>query len=446
MAGFKPIIMASNGSLSNLQDGDFLIVPSIRFSNITGDLLSPQNGDCWYNSTSNKFRCKEDGVVKDMISIGGSGSDTFSSDFTVYLTNPKTFGKYISGSVVPANGKTARQVILDAAVEAISPTLTLTTTTGTIPFNTTSISNVLNFTKTINLPGTSIASLSLERARSSTPTSWVVLTTNTALTTFTDTMTDTANNSDDFLYRLIVTDDLGASATATLTIVTAAYVAPTVSFTGNITRERGNINVTTGQITGTITRQSPLVLLTNYQIQRSIDGGAYSNLGSTVSISGASANIDVIDSTVPLNSVSVSYRVIVTDGVGAGSALGGRTINFAIRRALGYSSNTSLSISDILSLVNNELSNSVNRTVANVTAGAGLYTYIVFATFVNGNSGTANSPVLTITQDGSLPVRGAFGSETTVTGTNSYGANVSYQVLRSNLQAAFTNVSLAIAT
>ena len=362
-----------------------------------------------------------------------SSLETFTSDFTVYLTNPKTFGKYASGQVVPANGLTARQVILDAAIEAIAPTLTLTSPTS-IPFNTTSISNVLNFIKVINLPGVSTATVSLEWRRNNTG-AWTVLSTNTGITTYTHSMTDSAYNSQVFNYRYIVTDNVGGTATATLNLTPIAYVAPTVSFTGNLTRELGNVNITTTQLTGTITRQSSLVLLTNYQLQRSIDGGAYSNFGSTVSISGSSANIDVVDATVPLNSVSVAYRVIVTDGMGAGSALGGRTISFVHQRFVGYSANTSLTLAQILALSNSELSNSKVRTIT-VTAGAGLYTYIVYASSAGDLAG--------IIQDGATPVLGAFTKLTDVTGTNSFGANVSYRVYKSNAVQAFTSNSLAI--
>jgi hypothetical protein len=48
-------------------------------------------------------------------------SDLFTSDFTVTLSGGKTLGKYASGQVVPAVGKTARQVLLDIAIEYLLP-------------------------------------------------------------------------------------------------------------------------------------------------------------------------------------------------------------------------------------------------------------------------------------------------------------------------------------
>lgn len=52
---------------------------------------------------------------------GGGGAEVFTSDFVVTLTPPKTFGKYENGETVPANGKTAKQLLLDIAQEYITP-------------------------------------------------------------------------------------------------------------------------------------------------------------------------------------------------------------------------------------------------------------------------------------------------------------------------------------
>lgn len=51
-------------------------------------------------------------------------SDVFEADFTVSLTGGKTFGKYTTGQTVPALGKTAAEVILDAAIEYLPPAFT----------------------------------------------------------------------------------------------------------------------------------------------------------------------------------------------------------------------------------------------------------------------------------------------------------------------------------
>lgn len=50
------------------------------------------------------------------------GGGAFQSNFTVSLSNGKTFGKFTSGQQVPAAGLSATEVILLAAIEAIYPT------------------------------------------------------------------------------------------------------------------------------------------------------------------------------------------------------------------------------------------------------------------------------------------------------------------------------------
>ena len=55
-----------------------------------------------------------------MSGTGGGSSDNFTADFTA---NP-AFGKYSAGQTVPANGKTPREVLLDAFCNYLSPAFT----------------------------------------------------------------------------------------------------------------------------------------------------------------------------------------------------------------------------------------------------------------------------------------------------------------------------------
>jgi hypothetical protein len=68
------------------------------------------------------------GDWRQMTGIGGA--DTFGADFTVVLSGGKTFGKYSNGQLVPAAGKTPRQVILDVAIEYLLPAFTSFGITG----------------------------------------------------------------------------------------------------------------------------------------------------------------------------------------------------------------------------------------------------------------------------------------------------------------------------
>jgi hypothetical protein len=349
--------------------------------------------------------------------VWASATPTFSTNLTVYLTGGKSVGKYTTGQTIPRIGKTMEQVLDDIAVEVIPPTLALSSPTSSIPFNTTSQSITLNFTKTINLPSTSIATLSLEFARSSAPTTWSVLTTNTALITYSHAFAESAPNlynSDELLYRLVVTDNLlGSTTTPTLTISTAAYVAPSVSWvSSNLTRELGDVIVDSTDVRFTITRNSPLVDCVSYQLRRRVTTsgvvGAWADFGSAVSIGASGGTYNVADATLTAaTTTAVEYAIIVTDGMGAGTQSSARTITLVHQRFVGYNAATSLTLPDILALANGELSNALGRTIT-ATAGAGLYTYIVYA--------SAAGPITTITQNGSLPVLGAFTELTIVTG------------------------------
>lgn len=56
--------------------------------------------------------------------VDAIGSDLFDKDIKVALSNNKTFGKYLNGETIPAEGLTAIDVIRMAAIETIYPTFT----------------------------------------------------------------------------------------------------------------------------------------------------------------------------------------------------------------------------------------------------------------------------------------------------------------------------------
>ena len=97
--------------------------------------------------------------------IGPTGSQfVFDTDLVAAFGEGKFFGKYENGDTIPAIGKTAVEVIQDALVAALPPTVSLTSPT-TIAFNQTAISNDLNFSHSINSLGASVAGATLEWRR-----------------------------------------------------------------------------------------------------------------------------------------------------------------------------------------------------------------------------------------------------------------------------------------
>jgi hypothetical protein len=367
------------------------------------------------------------------VALAAGSEYVFTGNLQVSLTTGKTFGRYINGDTIPASGKTTSQVLQLAIVEPIPPTVSLTSAT-TIAFNQTAISNVLDASHTINSLNASVYTGYIEWRRGGVG-SWTQLTgTLSSSFSFTHSLTDANFNTSGFNYRYIVVDTISGANTGTLTITPASYVAPSLSSIsiGSSTADLGNISTT---LAATINRNSANVALTSYQLQYHSGDNNWTNIGSSVSISGPSHSFSTGHNDAGLiNATSISYRVQVVDAyITSNLTLGSRS--FLYRNYLGYSSNTSLTLTQIEALTDSTLSNSKTRTVSSVTAGAGNYTYYCYR--------AAEGDLSSIIQDGAAPVLGAFTKLSDVAGTNAYGASVTYRVYKSNATNAFTNNTLA---
>jgi len=95
---------------------------------------------------------------------GAAGGQTFDGPLQVQLSGGKSFGKYTNGQTIPATGLTANEVIQLALVEALNPTIGLTSPT-TVNFNDTNPSIVLNRIGAILSGGASLDSASIDRRR-----------------------------------------------------------------------------------------------------------------------------------------------------------------------------------------------------------------------------------------------------------------------------------------
>jgi hypothetical protein len=278
-----------------------------------------------YDSATGFLSQKNDQGVISRIGIAPTASgvlETFPSDISVSLSSGKSFGKYVNGDVIPANGKTAVEVIIESLTEPITPTVTLNSST-TISFNQTAISNVLTYTYSINSLGATATSVLLEWRRNNSG-SWTTLSTDINLFTFTHSLTDTGFNTQPFNYRYSVIDSQLATNLASKDITPSSYITPgiTLSVTAattsfietNSKREKGNIE---SNISGLITRNTTNVGLSYYQLQYQKDGTSpWVNIGATVSISGATAAISLTNHNDIVNlsdAVSIGYRVEVTD-------------------------------------------------------------------------------------------------------------------------------------
>ena len=245
---------------------------------------------------------------------------TFSADVFVSLPFGKTVGRFISGDTIPAAGKTAEEVFNLIAQEPIAPTVSLSSSTS-ILFNQTAISNELVFTKTINTLGATTATAVLQWRRNNSGT-WTTLTSTTGATTYTHTLTDSAFNTQPFNYQYIVTDSAGATATATLTITPQSYQSPSISFSApastlslsiesNQIRERGN---TSSVLQGSTSRNRLYVPISGFQYAVSFNSGAYVNIGTAGSLAAAGGSFtNFTDTSITSSATSAIYRVSVTD-------------------------------------------------------------------------------------------------------------------------------------
>jgi hypothetical protein len=143
-----------------------------------------------------------------------------------------------------------------------------------------------------------------------------------------------------------------------------------------------------------------------------------------------------IDTNIFSNSNSYNYRYIIGDSAGGLTTGNALNVPFLYGNYFGYSGVESLTdVQDIEALGDRILSNSRARTVNNVTAGPGLYTYYAY----NASDGD----LLNVIQDGASSILGAFIKQTNIEGTNSNNVSVTYHVYRSVDVRAFTNNTLA---
>lgn len=385
--------------------------------------------------TKTQYREQTDNVWGEWVDHGGSS--VLTSDIPVNLSGGRTFGKYATGSTIPATGKTLEEVIRMAALESINPSATVVAS-GTIAYNATSGSLTIAMTNTINNPGATVTGFVLSYRRGTG--AWVQLYSGAAKASHTHDVAAllASDKTSSFSYQLIVTDSLNTSVTVVSNAITPlGYSAPTTNIAVSGTRELGTLNTTgTGiAFSGTISQTAQNgVAITSRKLQYSLNNSAWVDIttfGSN-SINYTHNDAALVDSTI------IYYRLSVTCDTATGSqttnlALG--SISFVYKNAFGYSSNVSPDLATLLAMGNNTLTNGKAKTVT-ATAPAGNYTYYAYCAAAGDLSG--------VIMDGVTPVLGSFTKLADITGTNSFGATVTYRVYKSNAPAAFTNNSLVI--
>lgn len=307
------------------------------FTELTGSLTRLSDGSPFIVAMSSSMMAQTGGIS---ISTGSLGQITasyyvFANDLRVSLSNGKRFGRYGDGDTIPSTGKTPAEVIKMAIVEPITPLVSISSPT-TVYLNQPNPSITVNYSHTIKSLDAGVSSAVLQWNRAGvvggTNGTWVTIanqTSNTGTWGHVHTIIDiSTNNTNPIYYRYVVTDTVGATATASVTI-TPVYAAPTVnSFILNrigtglsipdstsTVREIGNVG---SELVFTITKNAPYVALTNYSLEyRAYDGSTWTSwtalAGMPVSISD-STPVSRQHTPSQLSSYTIEYRVVITDG------------------------------------------------------------------------------------------------------------------------------------
>jgi hypothetical protein len=405
---------------------------------------------------------------------GGGTGETFQEKITVSLTGGKTFGRYASGDQIESIGKTPKDVILMACFEAIPPIIDISATSS-IEFGFAGDATVgLAYSYEIKSLGATLSSLKIDRKRGDggTWTNILNLTSPPQVTLLNDTLLGHVKyNTDPVYYKLTVEDSATGKSEKIYTFNPSPYVAPSLLASpapniGSLTRYKGNNDNII--YTATIKKNSVLVPITSYQLQRKIDNAAnWESLGAAVPVttdvagSNFSIAVSLTDASAPTNTSvknanTLKYRIVVSDEYTDSTnpvsltSLGEQIINFYHRCGIVFvNKNTTITIQDIDNgtnigdLTSNllKLQNSNGRVIDPVTAPSSDITYYVFAS-------TAPN-LISVKNRTDFGIGGSFGliapanaPAFILNGLNNFLATVSYKVYKSSAPGAFTGEKL----
>lgn len=285
------------------------------------------------NSATHSFLLNWQGLLP--IDRGGLNNATFSANELV-IADDNSESIISSGWKLDNTGTSSTDVwsadkimsYIESALDGVSlatgpilPESNLSSDT-IIPFNQTSINNVLNISYKVFNRGATVSTVSLEWRRGSVG-DWEVLTTDKSLSIFTHSLIDTNFNSLAFNYRYVVKDTKGSSKTAIKDIYPIAYSQPqsilnviltnqNINIEGNFLREKGNVST---NLSGSITKTTPNVNLTGYKYQFRVNLGNWEDIGEVRPISSNGGVIDSIthNPTNYTSADSIQYRIEIYD-------------------------------------------------------------------------------------------------------------------------------------
>jgi hypothetical protein len=370
-------------------------------------------------------------------SSGGTGVEVFTDDILVSIAANKTFGKYENGDLIPASGKTPAEVIMMALIEALPPTVNLSSSSQNLTFGLSAKTVNLTFSYTINTQGATVDTVLLEWRRGNTG-AWSGLTTNTGATTYNHTIYEANRfNTAVINYRYTVTDTAAASTTVTYDRTPLAYTAPSISLALNGTvvspetqtvREKGNV---ISSPSGSTNATQSLVDITAWTLERRYNGGGWTVLASASGLETQTVTISsTLDNTVPTSATSIDYRIGYTDEYTSnyGST---SLITFKYFSFWGFNTSVTLTESDIEALANKNFLTDDNLTWNNINSPVSNYTYYAYpSTYPDFTSVIKNG----VNQD-----FGSWQQLSQVSVTNTYLEALNYKVWRTNATQAYSS-------
>ena len=214
-----------------------------------------------------------------------------------------------------------------------------------------------------------------------------------------------------------------------------SYTAPSINWT--LSSSAGSHYETGESVTvnASISRTSPFVNITGYQLYQQTNGGSWASIGDFESLSAAGGAIQqyIYGNGSSVN--STRFRVAVTDSEGSTNHES-QTISFRNASYFGISTTPPGSLSSsTFGDLNKLLLTGKEYSVTGVTAEQGEYTWYIYP---------ADRPLIQTINMGVTPIysggEGAFSIETEdFNYENDYGVNIIYRAYVSNADAAFGN-------
>jgi len=423
--------------------------------NLSGTTKIQNSGILRYESehrtiTDNQHMADKQYVDDNILNItGDTGILVFQDNITVSIDDGKTFGRYVNNDTIPASGKTPNEVIKMALNEPMNPDVTLNHNLvgSTLDYGEENKEVEVTFNYDIKSQNADVDEFTLEWRRG-TSGLWTLISTNPQLPSpYMLSVDDTENgfNTTVIQLKLTVKDTIGMETIRTHNVYPPGFSAGSMNITVhdeddqvNFLRKKGNI---VSKISGSNDANNQQYnTVTEYVIERSVDGGNYTIIETTTDLNTNNVTVDQKFDENTINTANnVRYRITFTYIDSNTSSVESSLIKFRSMSYYGSNSSAKLEGTDVLTLENGEFLTSREREI-NITVNEGEYGYIAYP--------YSFGELTVIRVPGAENQIEAWESELpspyTTQVTNSYGGVEEYIVYRTSGTQAYTDEDLEL--